>query len=541
MAETQQVIIEFVTNDDQLESTIDKLEKTGAIDSKLASAFKQTSAEINKQAAEIKKAAASTAPLKKNLEDVNKATQSFTQQFMEGFNEGVIETLKDAGVSVEQFTEALKTGQTEVEAPTDSLRARLKSLTQQIAQMKLAGDDGTETFQKLVIEAGNIKDAMADAGAEIKNAGSDTKTFDNLLGSAQAVAGGFAVAQGAVALFGDENKDLEKTMLKVNAAIAITQGLQSISAALEKEGALSLLASNVQLKVKNAQKIIENGLESESVVVRGAATAAQWALNAAMSANPIGLLVVAVAGLIAILATYGKSAAQARQHTSDLNVALGQGAKNFEERAEAIKQQGDAAINALENEGVVASRVAEQRVQTEKQIADARKQRIAELRDLEAKTADAELEKRQELQAEIRKLEDQSLTDQLNINNLQFQQQKILNEESLKNTVAGLEAQLSAAEEGSKKQLNLQRSLIAARTALELNADGLLENERAAIIAKGNQERLEAEAVFNKRRIELQLQGIEAQLVNVREGSQEELDLRKKQVSLQVQDRKSVV
>jgi hypothetical protein len=534
VAETQQVIIEFVTNDEQLDSAIDKLEKTGAIDSKLASAFKQTTAEINKQTTEIKKAATATAPLKKNLEDIDKATKSFTQDFMTGFNEGVIETLKEAGVTAEQFSAALKSSQTEVLEPAESLRQRLKSLTQQIAEMKLAGDDGTEAFQKLVIEAGNIKDAMADAGAEIKNAGSDTQTFDNLLGSAQAVAGGFAVAQGAVALFGEENKDLEKTMLKVNAAIAITQGLQSISSALEKEGALSLLAANIQLKVKNAQKVIENGLESQSIVVRSAAIVAQKALNAAMAANPIGIVVVALAGLIGLLATYGRSAAAARQQTSDLNVALGQGAKNFEERAEAIKQLGESSINSLENEGAVASKIAQVRVENEKQLADARKQRIAELRDLEAKTADAELEKRQELQAELRKLEDQSLTDQLNINNLEVKQQKILNEERLKSTVAGLEAQLTAAEEGSQNQLNLQRRLIAARTSLELNADGLLENERRSIIEKGSKEREEVDAAAQKRRIDLQLKGIETQLVNVKEGSQEELDLKKQAVKLQM-------
>lgn len=533
MAETQTVIIEFIAETGQLDSAIDQLEKTGAIDSKLAQEFKRNSAEISKQSAEIKKAAASTTPLKKNLEDVNKATKSFTKDFAAGFNEGVIETLQEAGVSVEELTAALKTGQTEVDKSSDSLRTRLKTLTQQIAEMKLAGDDGTEAFQKLVIEAGNIKDAMGDAAAEIKNAGSDTRTFDNLLGAAQAVAGGFAVAQGAAALFGDENEELQKTMLKVNAAIAVTQGLQSIGAAIEKEGALSLLATNIQLKVKNAQKVIETGLESQSIIVRGAATVAQKALNAAMAANPIGILVVAVAGLITILATYGRSAAAARQQTSNLNVALGQGAKNFEERAEAIKQQGDATINALENEGVSASRIAQQRVEIEKQIADARKQRIAELKDLEASSADADLEKRVELQAEIRKLEDQAITDRLNVNNLTVLQQKVLNEERLKITIAGLEAELSAAAEGSKKQLDLQRRLISARAALELNADGLLENQRAAIIAKSNQERLELEAAFNKRRIDLQLQAIETQLVNVREGSQEELDLRKRQSKLQ--------
>lgn len=535
MAETQQVIIEFITETGQLDTAIDQLEKTGAIDSKLAGAFKQTTAEINKQSSAIKSAATSTAPLKKNLEDVDKATKKIAQDFMTGFQEGVIGTLKEAGVSVEEFTKALGTGQTEVEKSSDSLRGRLKQLTDQITNLKLANKDNTEEFQKMVAEAGNIRSAIQNAGKEINNLASSSRVLDNFIGSAQAVAGGFALAQGAVGLFGDENKDLEKTLLKVNSVIAISQGLQSVSAALEKEGALSLLATNVQLKVKNAQKVIENGLESQSIIVRGAATIAQKALNAAMAANPIGILVVAVAGLITILATYGRSAAAARQQTSNLNVALGQGAKNFEERADAIRQQGDVVINALENEGAIESKISAQRIENEKLLIDARKQRIAQLRQLEADSADADLEKRQELQAEIRKLEDQAITDQLNLNNLSVQQQKILNEERLKNTIAGLEAELVAAAEGSQRQLALQKQLISAKTALELNADGLLENQRAAIAAKANQERLELEAAFNKRRIELQLRSIEAQLVNVKEGSEEELKLKQQQIKLQTQ------
>lgn len=533
MAETQQVIIEFITNDEQLDSAINKLEKTGAVDSQLASAFKQTTAEITKQSTEIKKAATATAPLKKNLEDVNKATKQFTQDFMTGFNEGVIETLKEAGVSVEQFTEALKTGQAEAEEPTASLRQRLKELTQAIAEAKLAGEDNTEQFRQMVIEAGNIKDAMGDAAAEIKNAGSDTRTFDNLLGSAQAVAGAFSVAQGAVAIFGDENKDLEKTMLKVNAAIAVTQGLQSISSALEKEGALSLLATNIQLKVKNAQKVIENGLESQSIIVRGAATVAQKALNAAMAANPIGIVVVALAGLITLLGTYGRSAASARQQTTNLNVALGQGAKNFEEELELIRQSGENKINELQNQGAAESKISAQRISTEQQLADKRKKMIADLIELQANSADADIEKREELKNRILQLQSEEVVHTNRINNLQFQQKKILREEDLKNTIAGLEAQLLTAEEGSKEQLNIQRRLISAKTALELNADGLLANERKAIIEKGNQDRLEAEASFNKREIDLQLKKIDTQLINIKEGSEEELKLKQQQIELQ--------
>lgn len=603
MAETQQVIIEFLTNTDQVDTAINKLEKTGAIDSKLANGFKQTTAEISKQAAEIQKTSAATAPLKKSLEDVAKVVKTTTSAFITGFHEGVQDSLKQAGVSISELKQKLglfnkdspfeklgkslsearnrvlnittamaqlkRTGGVDTEQfkklgvllvqrqaelsklqadydevtgsvarnkeATDEnadaqqkLKQRLAEVSAQLVILKANGEDNTEQYKALVAEAGNIKDAIGDVNQEIKNSAANSQVLDGLIGSAQGVAAGFALAQGSVGLFGSENQDLNAVLVKVNSTMALLQGAQEIGNLLQKESAA------VQL-VTNARLAIENGLQSESAIVRLGAAAAQRVLNAAMAANPIGIIVVAVAGLITILATYGRSAAAARQQTSNLNVALGQGAKNFEERAGAIKQQGDAIINALENEGATSSRIAGQRIENEKQIADSRKQRIAELKQLEANSAQAELDKRQELQAEIRKLEDEAVTDQLNINNLTAQQQKILNGERLKNIVAGLEAELVSVKEGSQKQLNLQKQLIAAKTALELNADGLLENERAAIIAKGNQERVEAESAFNKRRIDLQLQGIEAQLVNVREGSQEELDLRKKQISLQVQ------
>lgn len=708
MAETQTVIIEFVTDDAQLDTAINKLEKTGAVDSKLAQDFKKNTAEISKQAVEIQKTAAATVPLKKSIEDVARAVKTTTTAFVTGFHDGVEGALKDAGLSIaelkqklglfnkdspfdklsnslsqardrvlnisaamsqlertggvdtEQFerlgvllvqrqaefdklqaeydkvtsaidrnnqateenTETIdanaqaqedlknklaalkqKLDSTTKDSPFDKLsksvsdarskvlnitaamaqlkktggvdteqfkklhtslagakadlnklqieydevsgsvdrnteatdenadaqqklKQRLSEIAAQLVILKSRGEDNTEQYRELVAEAGNIKDAIGDVNQEIKNSAANSKVLDGVIGAAQGVAAGFAIAEGTAGLFGSESKELNAVMVRVTSTLAILQGVQQVGNLLQKESAVLQLVTNARLA-------IENGLQSQSVIVRLAAATAQKVLNAAMAANPVGILVVAIAGLITVLATYGRSAAAARQQTGNLNVALGQGAKNFEERAEAIKQQGDAAINALENEGATASRIAQQRVEIEKQIADARRQRIADLKSLEASSAEADLEKRVELQAEIRKLEDQAVTDQLNVNNLTVLQQKVLNEERLKITIAGLEAELSAAAEGSKKQLDLQRRLISARTALELNADGLLENQRAAIIAKSNQDRLELEAAFNKRRIDLQLQDIEAQLVNVREGSQKELDLRKKQSKLQ--------
>lgn len=532
--QTQQVIIEFVTNDTQLESSIDKLEKTGVIDSKLASAFKQTTAEINKQSTAIKSTASSTAPLKKNLEDVNKATKKFTQDFMTGFNEGVLETLKEAGVSAEEFAAALGSGQTEVEKSSDSLRQRLKVLTQQIAEMKLAGQDGTEQFQKLVIEAGNIKDAMADAGAEIKNAGSDTRGLDNLLGTAQAVAGGFAVVQNSAILFGDENEDLQKTLLRVNASMGILQGLQSASNALQKEGAIVQLFSNKQRIITNAQLAVENGLQSQSIVVRLGAAAAQRILNAAMAANPILLFISALILVVTAMAAYIKKSREAEIQTEGLNTAVEIATEGFENYASQVKQQSDKITSELEKNGALQSEILEGQLKAEQDINNRRSQEIARLRQFLTTSRDADEEAIKAANDRLAQLvKDRNEEDTKQViakNNLDRQ----LREENLKSQIAAAETALLAAAEGGQKQLQLQKRLIGLRAQQDLNASGLTEAEKTKILAVAEKERSELDAAALKRQIDLQLKGIDTQLINVKEGSQEELNLRKQQIKLQV-------
>ena len=70
---------------------------------------------------------------------------------------------------------------------------------------------------------------------------------------------------------------------------------------------LAQLARNVLLAGYNALKsaamwAIEKGAMIASTIAEYAATAAQWALNVAMDANPIGILIIAITALIAILA-----------------------------------------------------------------------------------------------------------------------------------------------------------------------------------------------------------------------------------------------
>lgn len=479
MAETQQVIIEFIAETGQLDSAIDQLEKTGAIDSKLAQEFKRNSAEINKQATEIKKAAASTAPLKKNLEDVNKATKSFTKDFAAGFNEGVIETLAEAGVSVEEFTNALKTGQTEVDKSSESLRARLKTLTQQIAEMKLAGQDNTEQFKQMVIEAGNIKDAMGDAAAEIKNAGSDTRTFDNLLGAAQAVAGGFAVAQGAAALFGDENEDLQETLLRVNAAMAILQGLQQVSNALEKEGAIVKLGSTIATKGQIAAQVIYN-------TVVGSSIGLMKALRIAFALTGVGALILGITALAQWLTTTSKATKQLikdltsfndtiEAQVNDLNKSLQQNERIQAENIARLKERGalQSEVNKQEIKDLKTTfDVLFRLEQAQRERAQTAERTINDMRTGERAFNQEALDESQKFLDSFAQIQNKrkDIANEIRIRTVENEKQT--RAEQLQVIADGLQGRLAVATKNSQEELDIAKKFARTQAAIQLEEAG---------------------------------------------------------------------
>lgn len=581
MAETQTVIIEFITQDEQLDSAIDKLEKTGAVDSKLATAFKQTNAEINKQSAEIKKAAASTTPLKKNLEDVNKATKKFTQDFMTGFNEGVLETLKEAGVSAEEFSKALGSGQTEVEKSSESLRARLKILTQQIAEMKLAGKDGTEQFKALVVEAGNIKDAMGDAAAEIKNAGSDTRTFDNLLGAAQAVAGGFAVAQGAAALFGDENEELQKTLLKVNAVMAILQGLQSVGNALQKEGAIVQLFTTRQKQADAEATGLQIIAQKTYNLVVGQSVGLMRVLKIALAATGVGILVIGLIELVNQFNKLNESQLKAEEQTKNFNQALKEQEDILEELFASFDAITDASLRNIQvqlayakaakksTEEILSLELDELR-QRQLIIQERRNAQIDEIRRLSefrsayenalskiinleeqlknARTEDdvarvnKEIEAQKQIveinKARVERLE--SLEKQYNetfreANEKELEIQKFTQEQELKSATAFAQARVLLAQVNSKEELNARISAIRTAAREQLANVNLTEGERLKIVADVQRQINDLVFDYERRQLENAKLAIDQKLETVKAGTKSELHFRIEQAKIAAQ------
>lgn len=533
MPNVQEIIVDLQVDTSDLDSAADKLEALGVIDKAAAAQFRAANVEIKNKEAALKSALAtakaSGTASKKTIDDLDKSVKNLTADFVEGFGEGVADALKEAGVSAEEFSAAIKEGGTEIDKSSKTVRSRLKEITGQLALLKSEGKDNTEQYKRLTAEAGNLRDALSDVGDEIKNAGSDTAVFDGLISAAQGAAGGFAVAQGSMALFGDQSEELQETLLRVNAAMAILQGLQQVQTVLQKESAAVRLVTNAQLA-------IENGLNSTSIVVRTGAAVAQRVLNAAMAANPIGILVVAIAGLITILATYGRSAAAARRQTSALNVELSAGADNFREREEAIRQSGENIVNALENEGAVASKIAQQEIENQKLLIEARKQRLKELLQLQQDSPDADLEKRQELSKEIRRLQDEEINDRIQGNQLSAKLSIEQRKEELQGIADVAAARLAAAAKNSKAELIAAKDVARAKAAVDINAAGQNASEILRIQAELNDQLRDLDRAFNQTRQQDRIAGIEAALIketSQREAftirqSQSEIDLQKR-------------
>ena len=130
--------------------------------------------------------------------------------------------------------EVKEKGMEEMGQKTLSLKAKLKELKEQMA---LAGD-GTAEFKRLAAEAGALQDRIGDVNRQVKNLSSDTSRLDLGLEAVQGVAGGFAAAQGAMSLFGDESEEMQKSMMKVMGAMSLVNGVQQVAKVLNKDAVL---------------------------------------------------------------------------------------------------------------------------------------------------------------------------------------------------------------------------------------------------------------------------------------------------------------
>lgn len=176
-----------------------------------------------------------------------------------------------------------------------SLKTQLKEVKEEMALMAMSGQQGSKAFKELEKKGGGLKDQLKDINDRLSAAGSDTKYFDGLINGATGLVGAFTAVQGAEALFGSENKELEETLVKVNGAMAVLQGLQAVAEVLNKDSAFSTVF------LSNAKKADVIATEAQTTAT-GVQTVAMNGANLASKALKIGLASIGIGLIIALVA-----------------------------------------------------------------------------------------------------------------------------------------------------------------------------------------------------------------------------------------------
>jgi hypothetical protein len=153
-----------------------------------------------------------------------------------------------------------------------SMKAEIKELTVAAQQAVMKFGEFSPEAVKAEKALASARDRMDDFNDRVKAVNPDR--FAQLQTVVSGVARGFQAAQGAMALFGNESKDLERTMIKLQGAMALADGLEGLG------------------KIQQQFKAIFTD------VIAGAKKAFA-AIKAGIGSTGIGLIVIALGSIVA--------------------------------------------------------------------------------------------------------------------------------------------------------------------------------------------------------------------------------------------------
>ena len=201
----------------------------------------------------------------------------------------VIKQAEDQAKKLQEVENRLQKEASEVVKNTqqhESLRQKIKALKEEMADLIANGiDEQSDAYKKLSAELGRLTDIQGDIAQQGKILANDEQQIAGLVQGLGGLSGAFSAAQGAVALFGDENEDLQKIMLKVQSLMAITMGLQQVQQTLNKDSAFQLVTLNGLREWWNKLLAIGAGEMAADTAATGVNTASQVANATATSAD----------------------------------------------------------------------------------------------------------------------------------------------------------------------------------------------------------------------------------------------------------------
>jgi hypothetical protein len=182
-----------------------------------------------------------------------------------------------------------------VEATTKNvanLKTQLRQAQNEVNELSAKFGATSKEAVEAAKRAAELKDAIGDAKSLTDAFNPDAK-FKALTSTLGGVAGGFAAVQGAVGLLGSESQNVEKAILKVQSAMAISQGIQSVGESIDSFKQLGATIKDTAI----FQKALAAATAIQTFVMNGATLAAK-ALRGALISTGIGALIVGIGLLI---------------------------------------------------------------------------------------------------------------------------------------------------------------------------------------------------------------------------------------------------
>lgn len=260
---------------------------------------------------------------------------------------------EEAAKSFEDLSNSLNN--TENEAV--DLRKEIKGLKDELYKL----EPGTEEYGRTLQKLGGKMDQLAETQQQLRAAtgGLDTvfQTSTQALGS---LAAGFTAVTGVISLFGGNAENLQKAFVKLQAVMAITQGLQGFAGFIKttKKAIISIqtytkglaLAKTAVIQQTTATDAMTTAEVGATTATNGLAAAFNK-LRIAISKSGVGLAVVALAALATIIMDVNRREEKRLDAMDKLNKATDEAKEETSEYIQTLREYEQ----TLEESGVIES------------------------------------------------------------------------------------------------------------------------------------------------------------------------------------------
>lgn len=246
-------------------------------------------------------------------------------------------------------------------------RMELKQLKEEMLSL----EEGTEEYTAACARAAEISQRMQDVNEFVAASAQDMGDhLANATGVASGMVGVFQTVQASLNLIGVESENIGKMIATMQNLMAITQGLTAVEGAIDKYKRLNETIKGLTI-VQNlfgiakgktatataADTVATTANTAATVAQTGATTAATtatWSFNAALSANPLGAILVAitavVTGLVSLvswLGTAGDTAEDAAKSNDEFTKSLERQNSEIEYNIQMLEAQGQSRKDAM--------------------------------------------------------------------------------------------------------------------------------------------------------------------------------------------------